>query len=79
MNLDPGRQSFHDLALVEVFVQSISGKKQAYARLQCKCGGTIKLTLSRWRMRPPYSCIKCAIKKNRIIGNGLKRLLQSPP
>ena len=75
MNLDPGRQSFHDLTFVEIFVKTVSGQKQAHAKLRCKCGRTVNLALSKWRTCPPYSCIKCAIKKNRIVGRGLRKLL----
>lgn len=74
MNLDPGRQNFHNLTLIEVFVKTVSGQKQAHAKLRCVCGRTVQLSLSRWRTCPPSCCIKCSIKKNRIIGRGLRRM-----
>lgn len=70
LNLDPGRQSHHNLVLVEVFVED----RRSYARCRCKCGKLVKIALSKWRLVPPERCIKCAVRRNRIAGAGLQRL-----
>jgi len=72
MNLNPGRQSFQNLKLVRVFV---TFRNEPRAELDCKCGNRFSIALSKWRNSPPFTCVKCAIKKNRIIGPGLQRKL----
>jgi hypothetical protein len=70
LNLDPGRQSHHDLALVEVFVAG----RRSFARCRCKCGKLVKIALSKWRLVPPERCIRCSVRKHRIVGAGLHKL-----
>jgi hypothetical protein len=70
MNIDPGRQRCDDLTLIKVIVND----QRPYAQLKCKCGKSVRMTLSKWRLNPPSRCIKCSVRRNRIVGAGLHKL-----